>query len=81
MAADTEAHTLSVIGTIAQQLEKEIEAAAINATLTSERNTYSAVDSLRQEVRAHLAQNHADFERGQQETMQTVVRWQLVWIH
>ena len=41
-----------VVGTIAQQLEKEIEAAVVSTAMTSERHTSSVVDGLRNEVKA-----------------------------
>ena len=70
--ADTEARTLHVVGTVAQWLEKEIKAAVVSGVAMSERNTCSAVDNLCEEIRAHLAQNRADFKCTQEEKMQTV---------
>ena len=57
----TEEQTLRIIGTVAQQLEKEIEAAAVSTAAMSERHTHSAVDGLRDEVKVHIEQNCADF--------------------
>ena len=48
VAADTEAKTSRTVGTIAQQLEREIEAAAVSTSTTSEQRTRSAVDGLRE---------------------------------
>ena len=61
-----------IVGTIAQQLEKEIAAATISAATTSERNTRSAIDGLRDEFMAHLDQKGAKLERQQGETLQSV---------
>ena len=74
LAADTEARTLRVIGIVVHRLEQEIEAVVVSAATRSEQNTHSVVDGLRDEIRAHLAQNRADFERRQEETMQTVAQ-------
>ena len=57
VAVHMEEQTSRVIGTMAHQLEKEIEAAAVSAAMTSEWNTRSAVDGLCEKIRAHLAQN------------------------
>ena len=70
--AHTEEQTSRIVGTVTQQLEKEIEAAAVSAATTSERNTRSAVDDLHKEVKAHLDQNRADFEKRQEETQHSV---------
>ena len=69
---DIEARTSCVIGTVAQRLEKEIEAIVVSTTVTSKKNTCLVVDSLREKIRAHLAQNRANFERKWDETRQTV---------
>ena len=71
---DTEARTLCIVGMVAHQLEKEIEAAVVSTAVTSKRNTLSVVDTLREEIRAHLSQNRADFEHRQDETKQTVAK-------
>ena len=63
VAAHTKEQTSCVVGTIVQQLDKEIEATAVSATVVSERHTRSAVDNLRDEVKAHLEQNRANFEQ------------------
>ena len=73
-AAYTEKQTSRIVGTVAQQLEKEIEVVAVRAVVTSERHTRSVADSLRNEVKAHIEQNRADFERQQEETQHTVAQ-------
>ena len=60
VAVHSEAQTLHVIGNITQRLEKDIEAAVVSTTTTSERNTRMAVEGLREEVKAQLAQNYTD---------------------
>ena len=63
VAADTQAKTSRAVGTIAQQLEREIEAAAVSTTVMSEQRMRSAVDGLHAEIRTQISQNRADFER------------------
>ena len=46
VAAHLEEQTSCVVGTVAQQLEKNIEVAAVSPATTSERNTCLAVNSL-----------------------------------
>ena len=41
---------------------------AVGTTATSARNTQSAMDGLREEVKAQMNQHHADLERKQVET-------------
>ena len=50
---------LHVVGNVPQQLEKEIEAAVVSAVATSEMNTPSAVDRLRDKFEVQLNQNRA----------------------
>ena len=54
-----------VVGTVAQQLEKEIEAAAVSAAATNERNTQFVVSELYDEFKAHLDQKRIELERQQ----------------
>ena len=42
--------------------------------MTSEKCTRSAVDELRSEIRAHLTQNRADFDRRQAETTDSIAK-------
>ena len=63
VAAKTEAETLCAIGTTAQQLEKEIEAAAVSTAMMSDQRTHSVVEGLRTKIQAQISQNQADFER------------------
>ena len=58
----TEEPMSCVVGTVAQQLEKEIEIAAASTTMTNENHTCSMVNGLHDEVKAHLVQNRANFE-------------------
>ena len=62
---ETEAHTSRTVGSIIQQLEREIQAATSGAAMTSEQKTKSAVEGLRGEIKAHLEQNRADFDHRQ----------------
>ena len=63
VVAYSEAKTSHVVGSVAQRLEKEIEAAAVSIATTSERNTQTVVDNVRKEFQAQLMQNRADLER------------------
>ena len=63
VAAHMEEQTSRAVGTIAQQLEKEIEAVAVSTVMMSEKHMRSAVDGLRNEVKLHRHQNHANFEK------------------
>ena len=63
VAAETEAKTSRAIRTLAQQLEKEKEAAAVSTAAMSDQRTRSAVDGLHAEIRAQISQNRPDFGR------------------
>ena len=77
---ETEARTLRTVGFVVQQLEREIEATVTDAAAMSEMKTKSAVEGLHGEIKAHLDQNRADFNRRQRETQTTIVQVsQLIW--
>ena len=61
-----QAKMLRAVGAVAQQLEKETEAAAVSTITTSEQRTGSAVNELHAEIRAQNFQNRADFEQRQE---------------
>ena len=63
VVVQSEAQTSRVVGTVAQQLEKGIEASALSAAATSEHNTCIAIDNVRTEVQAQLKQNRVDLEQ------------------
>ena len=58
--AETEAKTSHVVGTVAQQLEKEIQAVALSTAATAETMTCTAVEGMRRDVQAQIEQNRAD---------------------
>ena len=62
VAAETKAKTSCIVGTIAQQLEREIEAAAVSTAAMSNQHTRSAIEELRTEIQVQISQNRADFE-------------------
>ena len=64
VAVHYEAQTSCIVGSVLQQLEKEIEAVAVSTAVTSERNTSTAVDDVRKEVQAQLVQNRTDLEHA-----------------
>ena len=64
----TEAKTFCAIGTMAQYLGKEIEAATVSAAAMSEWHMRMATDDVRKEVQAQLVQNRADLEWRNEET-------------
>ena len=74
VAAHTREQMSGVVGTISQQLEKEIEVAAVSAAVMSERHTRSAVERLRNELKAHMHQTRADLEKRQEETQQSIAQ-------
>ena len=57
---ETEACMSCTIGSVVQQLEREIEATATGVAATSEMKTKSAVEGLCGEIKAHLDQNRMD---------------------
>ena len=62
---ETEARTSRTVGSMVQQLEREIEAATMGVAVMSEMKIKSAVEGLRSKIKAHLDQNRADFDRRQ----------------
>ena len=72
--ADTEGHTTRVIGMVPHRREKKVEAVAVSAAMTSERNIWSVVDTLHEEIRVHLSQSRADFKRRQDKTKQIAAK-------
>ena len=50
---EIEACTLCTVGSVVQQLEREIEAAMTGAAVTSEMKTKTAVEGLHGEIKAH----------------------------
>ena len=62
VAVESEAKTLRSVGTVAQQLEKEIEVIAVSTATTNEQRIRSAVEGLHTEIQAQLTQNRPDFE-------------------
>ena len=52
-----------IVGTVSQQLEKEIEAALVRAATMSERHIRSAVEGLVNKMKAHMYQTHAHLEK------------------
>ena len=53
VVVQSEAQTSRIVGTVAQQLEKGIEAAMWSATAMSEHNTHIAVDMCREKSRCN----------------------------
>ncbi|MCG8318373.1 MAG: hypothetical protein MI921_02615 [Cytophagales bacterium] len=80
VAVHMEEQTSCIVGAVAQQLKKEIEAFAVTVATTSEKHTRSAVYGLHEEVMAHLDQNRAasrsDRRKHSNNQWHT---WQLVW--
>ena len=60
MAVETEAKTSRTVGTVVQQLEKEITAAATSAAAIAEVTTRTVVEGVRRDVQAQIDQNRAD---------------------
>ena len=69
---ETEARTSHTVGSVVQQLEREIEAAMTGAAVTSEMKTKTIVEGLHYKIKAHLDQNRADFDRHPKETQDTI---------
>ena len=60
LAAETEAKTSHTIGTIAQQLEQEIIAAASSTAAMAEVTSRMAVEGMHRDVQAQIEQNRMD---------------------
>ena len=60
VVVETEAKTSHVVGTVAQQLEKEIQAAALSTAATAEIMTRTVVEGMHRDVQAQIEQNRAD---------------------
>ena len=58
--AETEAKVSRTVGTIVQQLEKEITAAATSATAMAEVTTLTMVEGVRRDVQAQMDKNRVD---------------------
>ena len=54
VVAETEAKTSHVVGTVAQQLEQEIQAAALSTTVTAEITTRTVVEGMHRDVQAQI---------------------------
>ena len=57
---ESEAKALQIIGTVIQQLEKEITAAVMSAATTTEVTTCTVVEGVRRDVQAQIDQNRVD---------------------
>ena len=76
VAEHSQAQTSRVAEAVAQQLEKEIEAAATSTAATAEIQTRTAVEGMRRDVQVQLDQNRVDIQRKDaenQKTMQQIV--------
>ena len=62
VVVQSEAQTSHVVGTIAQQLGKGIEVAALSVAAMSEHYMCTTVDNLWREVQVQLSQNHVELE-------------------
>ena len=71
---ETEACTSRTVGSMVQQLEREIEATKTGAAAMSEMKTKIAVEGLHGKIKAHLDQNRADFDRHHKETQDTIAQ-------
>ena len=60
LAVEMEGKTLHTIGTIVQQLEQEIIAAASSTAVTAEVTTRTAVEGMRRDVQVQIEQNRPD---------------------
>ena len=60
VVAETEAKTSHVVGMVAQQLEKKIQAAASSTAATAKIMTCTAVEGMRRDVQAQIEQNRVD---------------------
>ena len=74
LAAETEAKASRAVGAMTPWIEQEIQAVATSSTTTSRQKTRSAVDRLHEEIRSHLSQNRAGFDKRQVETAETIAR-------
>ena len=57
---------------VAQQLEKEIEAATSSTAATAEIHTRTAVEGMRRDVKAQIEKTRADAQRRDEETQKTI---------
>ena len=57
---------------VAQQLEKEIEAAATSTAVTVEIQTRTAVEGMRRDVQAQIDQNRVDAQCRDEENQKTI---------
>ena len=60
VAEHSQVQTLRVAVAVAQQLEKEIEAAATSTAVTAEIQMRTAVEWMRRDIQAQIDQNRAD---------------------
>ena len=75
VAEHSQAQTSRIVVAAAQQLEKEIEAAATSTAMTTEIQTRTAVEGMRRDVQAQLDQTRADVQHRDaqnQKTMQQI---------
>ena len=72
VARHSEAQTSCVAEAVAQQLEKEIEAAATSTAATVEIQMHIAVEGMRRDVQAQIDQNRVDAQRRDEENQKTI---------
>ena len=72
VAEQSQVQTSRVAVAVAQQLEKEIEAAASSTAATAEIHTRTAVEGMRRDVQAQIEQTRADAQRRDEETQKTI---------
>ena len=72
VAEHSQAQTSRVAVAVAQQLEKEIEAAVTSTAATAEIQMCTAVEGMRRDVQAQIDQNRADAQRRDEENQKTI---------
>ena len=72
VAEHSQAQTSCVAVAVAQQLEKEIEAAAMSTATTAEIQTRTAVEGMRRDVQAQIEQTRVDAQRRDEENQKTI---------